>query len=82
LGQENNASTLKYYPNPVIDKLWLELSNGLNQIKVYAISGKLLDTQLTQEQVYSYDMSAFAAGMYLFEITHAKGTRSIKVYKE
>jgi glucuronoarabinoxylan endo-1,4-beta-xylanase len=59
--------SLKVFPNPASEKLWVEIPEpGLKDLVVTDITGRiLLRRQLTTENLISIDLSAFSKGIYL-----------------
>jgi hypothetical protein len=60
------------FPNPASDKLLLETSGfkKIDQILIYSIEGKLLNTIhcSDKEGVETIDISNFSSGVYFYEI--------------
>lgn len=81
LENSNNLQQLRFYPNPVEETLNIELPIGSNQIKVFDLSGKLIDSIETKEILFRFNMRAFNSGIYLFEISNASGLKQIKVIR-
>jgi hypothetical protein len=81
LGSSNNLQQLHYYPNPVEQTLNIELPIGSTQIKVFDLSGKLMDIIETKETLLRFDMRDFGSGIYLFEISNGSAVKQIKVIK-
>ena len=72
---------VKYYPNPVTSILNLELPIGKNNVSVYDLAGKLIDSFIVSEQFEQYNMSELPSGLYLFNILNNGKSASIKVVK-
>ena len=70
-----------YYPNPVTSVLNIQMPEGDKQVLVSDISGKLLSKFNTSETQIEYDMSSYAGGIYVFEISNERGVKQIKIYK-
>ena len=64
---EVHDRSLKVYPNPASEKLWVEIPEpGLKDLVVTDITGRiLLIRQLTTENLIGLDLSAFSKGIYL-----------------
>jgi Carbohydrate family 9 binding domain-like/Secretion system C-terminal sorting domain len=58
-----SASSFKIYPNPVVDKLKVEL-NGLKSIEVINIAGQVLLKQVSSANSITVNLSGLDAGMY------------------
>ncbi len=82
LAESEMPNRVKYYPNPVENQLELEMPLGSKQIKVYDISGKLLDVVETPSSQLSYSMNKYAPGVYLFEVSNSQWVYTFKVYKQ
>jgi hypothetical protein len=60
-----DAVSVKVYPNPVTDKLWIETAGGaLPEAKLYNLQGKLLLQTVNKE----VDLSGFSNGIYLLKV--------------
>jgi hypothetical protein len=57
------------------------MPEGEKQVLVSDISGKLLSKFKTSETQIEYDMSSYAGGIYVFEISNERGVKQIKIYK-
>jgi hypothetical protein len=72
-------STLRVYPNPVVDRLILEGAK-IDAAEVYSITGKLL---LQLEQVNGFiDLSSLNKGVYLIRVQSQDLETTIRVVKE
>jgi CubicO group peptidase (beta-lactamase class C family) len=71
------------YPNPVSDILNLDLpfSNGLFDVKVINIEGKVLITKENIDNKSALDLSDLNAGMYIVQAIGSNGIFSFKVVK-
>ncbi len=63
---------------PVSSVLNLELSNDQNIIKVYNMSGTMMDIINTNVTRYEYDMSAYATGIYFLVVNGSDHYKIIK----
>ena len=84
---EEAFSNLKTYPNPFIDKLYLDINNSLTQeieIELYDLTGKqfqLNSVEKLQNQVVLQMPQSLASGTYIIMIKAGKYTKSFKVVK-
>lgn len=79
---DNDVLTLKVYPNPVKEKLFVEADN-LTAIEIYHISGKLvLQQQLNNESKIEINVSELPAGSYLIKILDVKGHKVLPIIKQ
>ena len=71
--------TIKIYPNPVIDKLNIEInnSNKIHNIIIYSIDGKIIYQQQTKKNNITIDVSAYTNNIYILNIDNQK-SRFIK----
>ncbi|MEZ4850578.1 MAG: T9SS type A sorting domain-containing protein [Bacteroidia bacterium] len=72
---------VRYYPNPVNDLLHLELPMGKNNISVYDLSGRLIETVIASDSYLNYDMGHFTSGLYLFQVMNDGKIKRFKVVK-
>ena len=84
---EEAFSNLKTYPNPFIDKLYLDTNNSLTQeieIELYDLTGKqfqLNSVEKLQNQVVIQMPQSLASGTYIIMIKAGNYTKSFKVVK-
>jgi len=70
-----------YFPNPVINELNLTLPSGTTIINVFNLQGKLLDEIKVYDVNYTYDMSDYNNGIYIFRLINNKSQTSFKIIK-
>ncbi|MGO4816800.1 family 16 glycosylhydrolase [Flavobacterium sp. W22_SRS_FP1] len=82
LGVETSSELKQFYfPNPVEDKLYLELLDEENHIVLTDILGQ----KLFEDEVKSFhtiDMSAFKTGLYFLRVKNSLGTQNFKISKK
>lgn len=66
---EYDLSDLKFFPNPVKDKLSLQLPDNTqcDEVEIYSIDGRLLRTQ--DNDFDNIDLSSLTQGVYIVKIT-------------
>lgn len=66
----DEGSPIKVYPNPVTNKVNIELGNlGATTINIYAATGQLIDSKINiNENIYSLSLEGKAQGVYFLEI--------------
>ena len=67
------------YPNPATDLAHVRFSNGsgrLVKLELFNYSGSLIETRSTTNNVIELNVSEFAPGMYLLNVTSEKGVAS------
>jgi hypothetical protein len=76
--------SLKVFPNPVSDKLYLTLNKKSQQevyVAVFDINGKLLFTKELTGQENEINMGELKAGVYILKIITGNNSRIFKVTK-
>ena len=68
-----NQSVFKLYPNPVNNILTVVSQEDINQIEVYDITGKLLETINPQSTEITLDFSSYQEGVYLIKVQTTDG---------
>lgn len=77
-----NSIHIKTYPNPTNKFLYIEQadSNQKNHFKIMDMTGKILITQTSKQQITEIDLSAFQPGVYFVNIMSDDKSK-IKTYK-
>ncbi len=70
-----------YYPNPVENKLYLQLNDDQNQISVTDILGRTLFENSVKGS-FSIDMSAYKSGIYILKVNSSQGVHESKIIKK
>jgi hypothetical protein len=78
---DNNVHefSINLFPNPTKDKITVEASETINHIMVYNISGQLL---LSLDSTNEIDLTNFKTGLYIVTIETEKNTSRFKIIKE
>lgn len=74
-----NKTSIKVYPNPVVDQLTIKTDETLKLVQVYSIDGKLLKT--IEGNNNKVDFRNYPKGTYLVKIETNKSVISQKVIK-
>ncbi|MHA7944637.1 leucine-rich repeat domain-containing protein [Formosa sp. 3Alg 14/1] len=76
IADENFHSTIKVYPNPIINTLFINLEGKqeFKKAQIFNISGKVL---LTTSNT-TIDMSSFSAGIYLLKIENTENKVAVR----
>jgi hypothetical protein len=70
-----------FYPNPVQNTLFLQLTDLENRIFLTDVLGhKLLDSNVPSN--YSLDMSSFKTGIYFLRVENTNGVQQEKIIKK
>ncbi|MBK7148650.1 MAG: T9SS type A sorting domain-containing protein [Bacteroidetes bacterium] len=71
---------VRVFPNPAIDKLFIELNNVTNtQVLITDVQGKRMLQADIQQQHYMVNVADWAAGIYLIKLNTGKHTKTIRV---
>ncbi len=71
--------SIKVYPNPVTDVLFIETDQDINEVVIYDAQGKYLSLQKNKEGLI--DMSTFEAGLKILEIKIKDHVTYFKIFK-
>ncbi|HUX94383.1 MAG TPA: T9SS type A sorting domain-containing protein [Bacteroidales bacterium] len=81
--EKNKEVTLSYYPNPVNEKLYLIGSVRIKTVKVFNISGKMIESLTFDSEKVTIDFSELRSDIYILEINGLKDSKkSIKIIKK
>lgn len=72
-------TSIKLYPNPVIDHLTIEYNKPINSIEIYTMFGQLLKKVTDSKSIKFGNM---ASGFYLVKINAEEGSITKKILKE
>jgi len=76
-----DASSFKYYPNPVSDKLNIEYSSNITDVELFNAIGQLIAKTSNDATTVGIDMSRYASGTYIVKVTMENAVKTIKVVK-
>lgn len=81
---DTKALPLNFYPNPVLDRLYLEIKNPETGIKVIVtnILGVTMYNTITSSSKNEIEFDKFPPGVYFVKIENAKNLRVLRVIKE
>lgn len=77
---ENNLTSIKMYPNPMSELLYIEGNNRSYMVKIFAADGKLVRDQDVQSGD-PLDISGLGKGLYLISVNTGTNTFLQKVIK-
>ena len=87
--QDSEYEQLSYYPNPVLEELYIKWSDKTNnpivEMQLYSMSGQLLQTKknIKQGDLTSIAFHNYATGIYNLILIRLNGERkSLKIVKE
>jgi hypothetical protein len=74
------------YPNPVTDKIYLELAReaNSNEIFVYDVYGKLNQVQVKRlsDQTYELDLGSLLSGIYIIKVNMGDSIETFRIVKK
>jgi hypothetical protein len=82
VGQNEMDASIVVYPNPTNSILNIDSNNTIKTVQLYDISGRLLQTNLSDSDKVSMDMTQRSNGIYFLKITSDKGQKVEKIVKE
>lgn len=80
----NFVRSISIYPNPVTDKLFLDLGNMRTDnliLKLYSVKGNLYKTIIPDENKIEIDMSNYPKGIYLLKFAGESINKTVKILK-
>ena len=80
--QSFDIKSLKYYPNPVIDRLSISYSSEITAVQVYDISGRQLRSMKPNSNLVTVDLSDFATSVYVVKVFANDTSSEFKVVKK
>ncbi|MBA7533596.1 hypothetical protein ES705_25837 [subsurface metagenome] len=63
------SEAIAIYPNPASEVVTIELAGGASNIAIYNVSGALIETIETKDNIVKLDVSAYDPGMYFIKIS-------------
>ena len=80
----NNLFDVKTFPNPVNDKLNIEFSSDLGEIKgtIYSLTGQKIQTFVQNSSKKTIETADLSKGIYFLKLESTKGTSTHKIVKK
>lgn len=75
-------NSIEVYPNPTASIVTIECNNSIKSIQLYDVQGRLLQTQILDNQIASIDISQKQAGVYFVKVTSENGVKVERIIKE
>jgi hypothetical protein len=77
-----NDASISVYPNPTNGIVTVNSNNSIKSIQLYDVQGRLLQTNLVNENETTIDVSTKAKGVYFLKILSDKGMKVEKIVRE
>lgn len=74
--------SISLYPNPTKDRVAVSGDYTLQSVQLYDVQGRLLQTQLANDNQTIIDISAHSNGVYFIKVSSDKGIKVGKIVKE
>ncbi|MEH6762972.1 MAG: T9SS type A sorting domain-containing protein [Aequorivita antarctica] len=78
---EYNSLKIVLFPNPANDLISIQSASVINNISIYDLQGRLIDTRTTNKQHTELNISALKTGVYFLSIETETGTAFKKIIK-
>ncbi|TVQ93946.1 MAG: T9SS C-terminal target domain-containing protein [Bacteroidetes bacterium] len=69
---------IKLFPNPVQHTLYVENSEMINSIRIFDLTGRMVYSQVVNDNTTSVNVSEFKTGVYIMQVMTANGVASQK----
>lgn len=80
---EFNENEISLYPNPVKNELHIDMDMVTElSVNIFDVSGKLVLTEIIQDQRHTINLKSLSKGMYFVDIKSAEKTKTFKIVKE
>jgi PKD repeat protein len=77
------AVTFSYYPNPVTERLCLSSNERIKTVKVFNISGKMIESLFFDSEIVFIDFSSLRSDIYILQINGLQDSKkNIKIIKK
>lgn len=77
------AASVKLYPNPAQNNFQIEIpQSGSKQIVISDVTGRIVFSETTQDQVHNISVNEWSNGVYFVQITGPQGSIMVKLVKE
>jgi hypothetical protein len=75
INQNNNAATIRVFPNPASDNLTIKFDRK-GSFEIFSIDGKLIEAATVVSENVKLNVSTYSNGMYMIKFTDEKGNLS------
>lgn len=77
-----SKNKINYYPNPVVDYVYINDANKIKNVEVYNTVGQRLINENINAEKASVDMRKLPAGVYIIKVNSDKESQTIKIIKK
>lgn len=70
------------YPNPVVDQLNFTSKDVISEVKIFNTNGQLVQVAKANDTKAVVNVASLKVGVYIAQVTTAKGTQTVKVVKK
>ena len=80
--QDFDLTKFNYYPNPVIDLLYISFAQEITSIKLFNMIGQQLLDKVVNATNVEVDMSNYSSGSYFIKVTSGNYNKTVRVIKK
>lgn len=73
--------TVMVYPNPVIDRLFIEIDRPASRCEIYTVAGSLISSQEIVTTKFDIEVSDLVSGAYIIRIVTDSGVKNMRFVK-
>ena len=81
-GINEHSNTLLIYPNPVKDKLTIEMQDALGNVEIFNLMGTLVYSQKNCSNKLEIQTTGLQSGLYFIRLTTDKVSKTLRFVKE
>lgn len=75
-------NSLRYYPNPTNDMVYIQNDIQIDSIELYGLTGQLIMNKQVNNVESSVDLSALASGVYFMNVKVKDASKVVRVIKQ
>ncbi|GGB84391.1 hypothetical protein GCM10007424_25530 [Flavobacterium suaedae] len=79
---QNVSESLKVYPNPVQNEIYINNADGINTLELYTVTGQKVLSQQVVGSTAKVNTDGLSAGIYLLKALSGEAHKTIKVIKK
>jgi len=81
IGGDETEGSIRFFPNPVRDKLFITNVHGKAEIKLIGLDGRIWWHKKLHTESVNYDVSDLPAGIYTLKMSSAGANHSSRLIK-